>query len=287
MNAAIHFASLLASAPARRLSARACEVDLTAMLNRARREELEELARQLGLSCDGEVGVLRARLWRRGAELEAGGADELGQPWQPVPATLGGRLVQLGPVRGQAPQAVALPRAVPPEVTSPPAFADEPDCLEELLARASALVGVRLGAPRRDKGQFGTRIAAMLGVRERGGAEADWRGEVEIKTVPVALERAGLWRVVEDPAISMDGVPPERKLERVLWIARVVAPDSPVLSWYYQERDAVVTLLARRYLHTRPKGPRGARTRGWYLQKKFFAASGFLRTLNGAPEPAS
>ena len=82
---------------------------------------------------------------------------------------------------------------------------------------------------------------------------------------------------------AMD-IAPERKLERVLWIARVAAADSPILSWYYQERDAVVTLLARRYLHTRPKGPRGARTRGWYLQKKFFAASGFLRTLNGAPE---
>jgi hypothetical protein len=79
----------------------------------------------------------------------------------------------------------------------------------------------------------------------------------------------------------MEQVPPESKLGRVLWIARVAdQEDSPLLSWYYQEWDAVVAGLARRCLHTRPKGPAGARTRGWYLHKRFFAGSGFLRTLN-------
>ena len=57
--------------------------------------------------------------------------------------------------------------------------------------------------------------------------------------------------------------------------------ESPILSWYYQEWDPVVARLARRCLHTRPKGPAGAQTRGWYLPKRFFAGSGFLVTLNG------
>lgn len=288
MNAALHFRDLLAPGARRRLGARGFELDLAAMLNRARREELEALAQALALEQAGEVGQLRARLWRAGAELEAGGAAELGRPWQPVPVVLSGRLVALGPVRGLAPPSLTWPRPVPPppfatEVMVDP---DEPDTLEALLDRATGLLGMRLGAPLRDKGHYGALVAVLLGVRERGASEPDWRGEVEIKTVPVARERAGLWHVVEDPAISMDRVPPESKLGRVLWIARVAngdERDAPILSWYYQERDAAIAQLMRRALHTRPKGPRGARTRGWYLQKRFFAASGFLRTLNGPP----
>lgn len=192
----------------------------------------------------------------------------------------------LGPARGLAPPAPALPRPVPPpracERPDRPDAIDEPDTVEDLLARATQLVGMRLGQRGPDKGEYGSRIAALLGVRERGAAEPDWRGEVEVKTVPVVRDPGGLWRVAEDPAVSMADIRPESKLGRVLWIARVAdAGDSPILSWYYQEWDAWVARLARRCLHTRPKGPAGATTRGWYLHKRFFAASGFLVTLNG------
>jgi hypothetical protein len=295
MNAALHFASLLPHPVRARLVGRArrdidralrraFEGDLAALLNRLRKEELAELARAIGADAGGAAGALRARLWRAGAALEAGGEAELGQPWQPIPVVLGGHLVALGPVRGLAPPAAALPRAVPPPRDADPG-GDEPESIEELLARATRLCGVRLGARGRDKGEYGSRIAALLGVRERGAAEPDWRGEVEIKSVPVVRDPGGLWRVAEDPAVSMAEVAPAGKLGRVLWIARVADDaDSPVLSWYYQEWDPVVAGLARRCLHTRPKGPAGARTRGWYLHKRFFAGSGFLLTLNGAPQ---
>jgi hypothetical protein len=119
-------------------------------------------------------------------------------------------------------------------------------------------------------------------VRERGFAEADWRGEVELKTVPVVRDRSGAWRVKEDPAVAMEGVDPLRKLDRVLWFARVAdAGDSPLLSWYYQERDDAIAVLQQRYLHLRPKGGAGATTRGHYLHKSFFLESGFLASLNG------
>jgi hypothetical protein len=174
---------------------------------------------------------------------------------------------------------------VPPPCPLGPAIdrLDEPDTIEDLLARATLLVGVRLGARSRDKGEYGARIAALLGVRERGHSEPDWRGEVEVKTVPVVRDPGGLWRVSEDPAVSMADVAPESKLGRVLWVARVADDaSSPILSWYYQEWDPVVAALARRCLHTRPKGPAGTQSRGWYLHKRFFAGSGFLVTLNGA-----
>ena len=263
---------------------RAFELDLSALLNVARRADLERMAAAAGVEPVGPVGELRARLWRRGAEIEAGGTGELGRPWQPVPHVLGGRLVHLGPQRGAAPPAAALPRPVPPSPVGELPPADEPETLEDLLDRATNLLGVRLGRAGRDKGEYGALVARLLGVRERGQAEPDWRGEVELKTVPVVRDRGGLWRVKEDPAVSMDSVAPESKLGRVLWIARVAdAADSPLLSWYYQEWDAAVAELVRRALHTRPKGSAGDRTRGWYLHKRFFARSGFLLTLNGGP----
>ncbi len=299
MNAALHFATLLPRAVRARLARserpareqavdealrRAFEGDLAALLNRLRKEELADLARALGTEATGAVGPLRARLWRAGAALEAGGEGELGRPWQPVPAVLGGHLVAMGPPRGTAPPAAVLPRPVPPpRALDALPDVDEPDSIEELLARATLLVGLRLGARSRDKGEYGARIAALLGVRERGHSEPDWRGEVEVKTVPVVRDPGGLWRVSEDPAVSMADVVPESKLGRVLWVARVADDaSSPILSWYYQEWDPVVAALARRCLHTRPKGPAGTQSRGWYLHKRFFAGSGFLVTLNGA-----
>lgn len=254
---------------------------LARFLNCTHRQELETFATAHELETIGSIGGLRARLWLHGAELEAGSADELGSPWQPVPIVLGSRLVYQGPVRGQCPLSDSSPRIVPEAVTEP-AVPSEPDSLEGLLANASRLLGLRLGERGPDKGYYGSRIAELLGVRELGFAEPDWRGEVEIKTVPVVHDLAGWWRVKEDPAIAMADVDPLLKLRRVLWVARVAdCASSPILSWYYQEWDAKVAQLAQRYLHHRPKGPAGTSNKGWYLQKRFFLYSGFLKSLNG------
>ncbi len=256
-------------------------LDLAGFLNLADRDALDHLATGCKLGTRGTVGEIRSRLWRWGAEREAGGSHLIGTPVQPLPVALAGRLVFLGAVRGLSPPASSLPRPIPPPAR-PPRPTDEPDCLEDLLANADALAGVRLGGASRDKGAFGCAIAAMLGVRERGWDEPDWRGEVEIKSVPVVRDRRGIWRVKEDPAISMEQVSPLRKMARVLWIARAALPaESVVLGWYYQELDGELTRLARAHLHTRPKGRAGTSRRGWYLHKGFFIESGFLRVLNG------
>ena len=254
---------------------------LNEFLNRVQRQDLACICRKRGLAEQGTVGELRARLWMHGATLEAGGEQHVGTAYQPAPIVLGSRLVHQGPIAGQCPKAPSWPRPVPPEVAEFTAFG-EPDTLEELLGNADRLLGLRLGVRGSDKGIYGTRIAALLGVRERGLAEADWRGEVEIKTVPVIRDRAGWWRVKEDPAIAMEQVDPRIKLRRVLWVVRVGGKgDSPVLSWYYQEWDHRVEALASQYLHHRPKGPKGTTNKGWYLQKRFFLYSGFLKSLNG------
>lgn len=254
---------------------------LADFLNRSVRAALEMICQEYKLDTDGSVGQLRARLWIFGATLEAGGELHLGSGYQPTPIVLSGRLVFQGAIHGQCPDTEYWPRPIPPprparQVTC------EPDTVEELLANADRLLGLRLGGRGRDKGAYGTRTAALLGVLERGLAEADWRGEVEIKTVPVLRDSVGWWRVKEDPAIAMESVDPRIKLNKVLWIARVSdEPDSPLLSWYYQEWDTRVELLAARYLHHRPKGPKGTSAKGWYMQKRFFLYSGFLRSLNG------
>jgi hypothetical protein len=155
-----------------------------------------------------------------------------------------------------------------------------------LLAAADRAIGVRLGRRGRDKGAWGLRAARLLGVIERGIDEPDWRGDVEIKTVPVAREPSGLWRVVEDPAIAMLGETSAlAKLQRTLWLARADADDgdATIVSWYLLEWDATVARLARRYLHVRPKGPANTDQRGLYLHKRFFADAGLLATLNGQP----
>jgi len=258
-------------------------LDLAGFLNLANRSELESIARELELSNHDldSVGELRARLWFAGAEREAGGRIHFGSSLQPVPIVLGGKLVHPARGSGAAPPARCWPRPVPPVVV-PSSPDHEPDSVEELLDNAEALLGACFGAGTRNKGAFGMRIAACLGVDETGAAEPDWRGEVEIKTVPVVVDRSGWWRVKEDPAVSMATGSPLAKLRKVLWIVRVAdRDDSPVLSWYYQEADARVRGLLERDLHTRPKGGAGATTRGWYVHKRFFTDSGFLGSLNG------
>jgi len=258
------------------------DADLCLLLNAMSRQELTQLAEAVGMSATGRAPELREKLWERGAALERRGV-EVSTRVQPRPVLLGGHLVVLAPPRGMYPPSDVFPRPLPP-----PAIAthleDEPDSLDELLAAADRAIGVRLGARGRDKGAWGTRAASLLGVVERGDAEPDWRGDVEIKTVPVAREDSGLWRIVEDPAIAMlEEGGAVAKLQRTLWLARSDADedDATIVSWYLLEWDPVVARLARRYLHVRPKGPAGTDQRGLYLHKRFFADAGMLATLNG------
>ncbi|HUJ60391.1 MAG TPA: hypothetical protein VLX92_17940 [Kofleriaceae bacterium] len=258
--------------------------DLCGLLNALVRAELAALARAMRapIAEAARSPELRAALWDRGAALERG--DLPADPaLQPRPVLLGGHLVVQAPPRGAYPPAPAWPRPLPaPRASRPPDA--EPDTLDDLLAAADRAIGVRLGPRGRDKGAWGLRAAALLGVVERGDAEPDWRGDVELKTVPVAREASGLWRVVEDPAIAMlDHAGGMAKLQRTLWLARAGAgdADATLVSWYLLEWDATVARLARRYLHDRPKGPRGSDARGLYLHKRFFADAGLLATLNG------
>jgi hypothetical protein len=328
VNAVAHFAGLLPAEVVRRLAAlrvvrfdaahaltvqaRGLDVDasrervlarwgddLCGFLNALTRGELNVLVEELSIqtSSDARAPQLRELVWQCGAELESGGAP-LDRTLQPRPVLLGGHLVIQAAPRGAYPASEQFPRAVPQErYAQPPS--EEPETLDELLAAAECAIGVRLGRRGADKGAWGLRAAALLGVTERGGDEPDWRGDVEIKTVPVAREASGLWRVVEDPAISMVG-PAGRsesaplhfregnavaKLQRTLWLARTDLPDgdATIVSWYLLEWDPIVARLARRYLHVRPKGPAGTDQRGLYLSKRFFADAGLLATLNGVP----
>ena len=281
-------AKLAARRPAIDLEdAHACVVarwggDLCGLLNVLVRAELAALARAHGVAADGRSPELRARLWDRGAVLETGGEAVVGV-LQPRPVVLGGHLVVQAAPRGLHPPSARWPRVVPPPVSGA-APADEPDSLDELLAAADRAIGVRLGRRGADKGAWGVRAAALLGVVERGLGEPDWRGDVELKTVPVARDPSGLWRVVEDPAIAMTE---ERsaiaKLQRTLWLVRADTGDgdATIISWYLLEWDAALARLAHRYLHERPKGPAGTTQRALYLHKRFFADAGLLATLNG------
>lgn len=255
--------------------------DLCRFLNAMRRAELEAVAADVGIATAGSIGALRHRLWMWGASMEAGSAHWIGSTLQPEPRVLRSKLVFFRRRAGVAPDAEELPRPIPAPVPRPEVCGD-PDSLEQLLERANALIGLRLGERGRDKGAYGARIAELLGLVEDGFSEPDWRGEVELKTIPVVRDRGGLWWVKEDPAVSMETARPLAKLARVLWIARVADDDeSPILSWFYQERDETIVRLIARDLHTRPKGGAGATTRGWYLHKRFFVDSGLLSTLNG------
>lgn len=259
--------------------------DLCGLLNALTRGELAALAVSVGAPAGGKSPELRAALWAWGARLEAGGA-EVAPALQPRPILLGGHLVVQAPPRGPYPPSERWPRPLPPD--APPAPPDdEPEAVDELLAAADRAIGVRLGRRGRDKGAWGLRAAALLGIVERGHDEPDWRGDVEVKTVPVGRDPGGRWRVVEDPAIAMLGEPVLAKLQRTLWLVRVTLDgdgedaDAAILSWYLLDWDAEVARLARRYLHERPKGPAGTSQRGLYLHRRFFADAGLLATLNG------
>ena len=258
------------------------EADLCGLLNAMTRGELAVLALRFRLRAELRSPALRAALWRAGAALERGDA-EVSPAVQPRPIVLGGHLVVQAPPRGMYPPSPAWPRQIPAVVAASPPR-DEPDTLDDLLAAADRTIGVRLGARGRDKGAWGLRAARLLGLVERNDAEPDWRGDVEVKTVPVARDPSGWWRVVEDPAIAMAGEPALAKLARTLWLARcdVEPGDATIVSWYLLDWDPDVARLARRYLHDRPKGPAGTDARGIYLHKRFFAEAGLLATLNGA-----
>jgi hypothetical protein len=259
--------------------------DLCAFLNVLARDELAALALAIDLDASGKSSELRVRLWEAGARLERGDAD-VTDFVQPRPIILGGHLVVQAPPRGMYPRTTRWPRPIPaPAPAAPPD--EEPETVDDLLAAADRAIGVRLGKRGADKGAWGMRAAALLGIVERGHDEPDWRGDVEVKTVPVALDPSGAWRIAEDPAIAMlneSGVALS-KLQRTLWLVRANLPDgdATILSWYLLESDADIARLVRRYLHDRPKGPRGTDQRGLYLQKRFFADAGLLATLNGQP----
>jgi len=256
--------------------------DLCGLLNAMTRGELAVLATRFRLPAALRSPELRVALWRHGAALERGDVA-VAPEVQPRPILLGGHLVVQAAPRGLYPPSARWPREVPAAraATPPPG---EPDGLDELLAAADRALGVRLGARGRDKGAWGLRAARLLGLIERSEREPDWRGDVEVKTVPIARDPSGWWRVVEDPAIAMAGEPALAKLARTLWLARsdVGAGDATLVSWYLLDWDPEIARLARRYLHDRPKGPAGTDARALYLHKRFFADAGLLATLNGA-----
>jgi len=256
------------------------DADLCGLLNAMTRGELAVLALRFGLGAGLRSPALRAALWDRGAALERG-TTEVSPAVQPRPIVLGGHLVVQARPRGLYPPSATWPRELPPALAATPML-EEPDTLDDLLAAADRMIGVRLGARGRDKGAWGMRAARLLGIVERNEREPDWRGDVEVKTVPIARDPSGWWRVVEDPAIAMAGEPALAKLARTLWLARcdIEPGDATIVSWYLLDWDPDVARLARRYLHDRPKGPAGTQARGLYLHKRFFADAGLLATLN-------
>ena len=255
----------------------AFSLNLAGFLNAMTKDLLLILVQACQLPSEGSVEDLRARLWKHGACIERGNCSAD----QPLPIVLGGKLIHLWEGTGSFPAVSQWPRTIPSEQPIPSKI-QEPEHLEDLLHNANQLLGIRLGGATQDKGAFGSRVAHYLGVIEEGYSESDWRGEIEIKTLPVIIDRSGWWRVKEDPAISMQHWSPWRKLQKILWVARVAdRDDSPILSWYYQECTEDIRFFLKQALHLRPKGDAGAETKGWYIRKNFFIKSGFLKSLNG------
>ncbi len=290
---------LAAAAPAgsrvRRRAAR-FDLDLAGFLNAATRAELTAMCDALGLAAKS-AGEARQRLWAWGAGLERERSgltiDEVAVV-QRVPILDGAKLVWPREARAEAgalpaaraarwPESDRLPREIP-AIHDAPAATHEPTTLDELLERATALVGVRLGGGHADKGFHGHLVAELLGLERSASPSPDWRGEVEVKTLNVVRGRGGRWRLKDTPALSMRSVDARQKLHRVLWVVRVdegEVPGSPVLSWFYQELDLELAHAFERARHLRPKGQAGTRARGWYLRRDFFVACGLMRSLNG------
>lgn len=249
--------------------------DLAGALNACWASELAHVGAKLGMTPPG-VGELRLALWRRLCGEALGGERGV--------RLIGQRLVVMAPMLGVGSHDGLAPVELPRFIEAPAALDHpEPDTLDELLARAAALIGVRLGPRGRDKGAWGNRVAALLGIPERGDDEPDWRGDVEVKTVPVATDGAGHWRVLEDPAICTEDVVPWRKLARVLWLCRVTLPDgdAAIVAWYYVENGPMVEPLLAGALHQRPKGPAGTTQKGHYVRKRFFSDVGLIAMLCG------
>lgn len=284
---------------ARRLVAR-WELDLVGFLNGATAAELRVLCAGVGLA-PGAPGLMRQQLWTWGAAQErralGNAAADVDSLIQPAPAVARGKLrlprrprparVDPGALptarAARFPECCSWPRPVP-GAREPQAVVGEPTSVGDLLARADALVGVRLGARGRDKGYYGQRVADLLGIARSSAAAPDWRGEVELKTLAVVRAGGSRWRIKDGPAISMRSVDARGKLARALWVVRIdegEVPGAPVLSWFYQELDDALTAALERARHLRPKGGAGTLARGWYLRREFFAACGLLRSLNG------
>jgi hypothetical protein len=288
------------SACVRRLRHR-YELDLLGFLNGATVHELRALAAAVEVAGDASAGALRQRLWSWGAALERRAVGEQALGVQPAPVLSSAGRLSLGRRRAidEAPLPAARdarwppcdrwPRPVP-EARTVIAAAGEPGSLEELLARATGLLGVRLGSRDVDKGAYGRRISQLLGIGPSSSQAPDWRGEVEIKTLAVTRAGAARWRLKDGPAISMRSVEAAAKLARVLWLVRVDEREvagSPVLSWFYQELDEALTAALERSRHLRPKGGAGTSARGWYLRRDYFEACGLLGSLNGDARSSS
>ena len=180
--------------------------DLGGFLNCCNRNELDKIALDVGCNLKVSIGEMRLALWERATVLEQtdGVLRDFGS--NAKPSLLRGKVVFLQ--KGNGIDAVSSGPVFLDSGTHLLAFDSEPDDIEELLRRAECLRGEAIPMQGRDKGGYGAWIAERLGLIERGLAEPDWQGEVEVKTLPVAKDGMGHFYVSEDPAIAMENVDP-------------------------------------------------------------------------------